>query len=89
MKALLIGVNDDRDDARKHSCLAMYDEASGSVKRVAIPGNAFPDDFAWAPRGAAFVVTHIEGLTFFQRDTLSHGYTPRAVRYPTNALYTY
>ncbi len=89
LKALLIAVVDDPCNVHKSSWLAIYDEASGSTKRVAIPGNAFCDDFAWAPGRLAFVVTHIEGLTFFQQDASAHGYTPKAIRYPTDAWYTY
>jgi len=86
MKALLIAIKDDPSDPQDHSWLAMYDEATGSIKRVAIPGKDFPADFAWAPGHAAFVVTHIEGLTFFQEDDRSQGYRPKAIRYPTNTL---
>lgn len=86
LKALLIAVVDDPCNVRKSSWLAMYDEANGSMKRLAIPGNVYPCYFAWAPGRDAFAVTEFEGLTFFQKDDSSHRYTQRAIRCPRNTL---
>jgi len=67
----------------------MYDEESGLVKLVTIPRDVYPFDFAWAPGRDAFVVTHLEGVTFFQKDASGHGYTIQKIRCPTDALYMY
>ena len=86
-ETLLIVITNDAGNPLNRSWLMMYDEASGSVKRVAIPKNASPCDFAWPPDRAAFVVTHYEGVTFFQKDSSGYGYKPKAIRCPTDALY--
>ncbi len=90
-KSLLLAITDDPNDPLKHSWLATYEEASGLVNRVALPLPRYsvPADFAWVPGRAAFVVTHIQGMTLFQIDDSGHSYTPRAIRCPTDAFYRY
>jgi hypothetical protein len=63
-----------------------YDEVSGSVKRVAIPGNRALADFAWVPGRAAFVGTDLEKVILFQKDTSGDGYTPTPIQCPGGVL---
>jgi len=87
-KTLLIA-NIGTGDQEKRSRLAAYDEVSGSIKWVAIPGNRAPIDFAWVPDRAAFVVTDLEeGVTLFQKDTSGNGYTPTRIQGPDGVFFS-
>ena len=88
-KTLLIVARDDTGDPPKSPWLVMYNAATGSVERLAIPQNSAPCTFAWAPGRTAFIVTHYEGMTLFQKDASCHGYAPTAIRCPTGFLYTH
>jgi hypothetical protein len=69
-------------DRERRSFLVTYDEVSGSVKRVAIPGNRALFDFAWVPGRAAFIGTDLEQVILFQKDTSGDGYTPTPIQRP-------
>jgi hypothetical protein len=80
-KALLVRSANTGDPERR-SFLATYDEVSGSVKRVATPGNHALFDFAWVPGRAAFVGADLEHVILFQKDTSGDGYTPTPIQCP-------
>ncbi len=84
-KTLLIA-NTETGDQERRSCLVIYDEVGGSVKRVAISGNRAPIDFAWVPGRAAFVVTTLEEVILFQKDSSGDGYTPTPIQCPGDVL---
>jgi hypothetical protein len=80
-KALLMRSANTGDPERR-SFLVIYDEVSGSVKRVATPGDHALFDFAWVPGRAAFVGADLEHVILFQKDTSGDGYTPTPIQCP-------
>ena len=85
-RTLLIA-NVSADNQEKRFRLAIYDEVSGAIKGITVPGNRAWIDFAWVPGRAAFVVTDFdEGVTLFQKDTLRNAYVPTRIRCPGGVL---
>ena len=68
--------------------LATYDTHEGSLKFL-FPLMHIFFDFAWVPRRPAFVVTHGDGMIFFEKDGSPDGYGGTALRCPTRFSYTF
>ncbi len=68
--------------------LATYDTHEGSLKFL-FPLMHIFFDFAWVPRQPAFVVTHGDGMIFFEKDGSPDGYGGTAIRCPTRLSYTF
>jgi hypothetical protein len=64
------------------TCLMTYDEVSGSIRRVATPGNRAPVEWAWVPDRAAFIGTDLEQVILFQKDSSGDGYKPTSISCP-------
>lgn len=84
-KTLLIR-STNRSDLEGRSFLLIYDEVSRSAKRVAVPGNRALFDVAWVPGRPAFVVTDLEQVILFQKDTSGDSYTPALIQCLGGAL---
>jgi hypothetical protein len=88
-KTLLIAIRTGDQESRR-SCLAAYDEARNSTKRLAIAGDRAPSDFAWVPGHAAFVgIANLKEVILFQKDNSEDGYTPTPIQCPAGVWPAY
>lgn len=87
LDTFLFRVSPNARDPLKDSFLATYNKGTGLVQSLVHPLHPGPVGAAWVPGRAAFVVTHGERTSLFERDRAGRGYTGRALPCPLGPVY--
>jgi len=84
---LLFMTNSGLNNSSNRYCLSVWNP-NDTVQTI-FPIDPDPFDFAWVPGQDAFVVTHSDRISFFEKDQIGSGYLGTSISCPIAYIYMY